>query len=281
MNLQNSTSEIYVPDGSPVDAAIARTTHMGIGAHQDDIEVMAYHGIVECFHQKGRAFMGVVVTDGGGSPRVGFYADYTDEQMRAIRRIEQKKAAFMGEYCAQALLDYPSSAVKDGSNADVIDDLEKIIDAARPEVIYTHNLADKHDTHVATVLRVIQAVRELPEDARPQHLYGCEVWRSLDWLNDDEKIILDTESHENLARALLEIYDSQVSGGKRYDLAVTGRRRANATLLASHDTDVSTAITFAMDLTPLMHNQTDPEEYVAGFIRRFAKEAAGRIGRLA
>ena len=29
--------------------AVAKTTHMAIGAHQDDIEIMAYHGVLECF----------------------------------------------------------------------------------------------------------------------------------------------------------------------------------------------------------------------------------------
>ena len=112
-----------------------------------------------------KGFAGVTVTNGSGSPRDGLYANYTDEEMQVVRRKEQKKAAFVGEYSAQVFLDYSSSAVKDGANTHVVEDLKKIIAASKPQVIYTHNLADKHDTHVATTLRVIRALRELPGDS--------------------------------------------------------------------------------------------------------------------
>lgn len=281
MKLNMPTSEIYIPDGSPADKAIARTTHMGIAAHQDDTEIMAYHGILECFQRKDRGFMGVVVTNGAGSPRDDLYAHYTDEEMQAVRRIEQRKAAYVGEYCAQAFLDYTSAQVKDPANVDVIEDLKNVIQAAQPEVIYTHNPADKHDTHVAVVLRVIRALRELPESSRPAKLLGCEVWRDLDWLNDEDKVVLNVEAHENLAAALLGVFDSQICGGKRYDLATMGRRRAHATYHASHGTDVSTALTFAIDLTPLISDESiSVAEYVKGFIDRFAQEVLGRIQKL-
>ncbi|MGD0459400.1 MAG: PIG-L family deacetylase [Terriglobia bacterium] len=200
---------------------------------------------------------------------------------QVVRRKEQKKAAFIGEYSAHVFLDYPSSAVKDPTNTDVADDLERILVASKPQVIYTHNLADKHDTHVATALRAIRALRELPRDSRPQHLYGCEVWRNLDWLNDNDKIVFNVEAHENLAMALVGVFDSQVCGGKRYDLATMGRRRANATYLASHGVDESTSLIFGIDLTPLVEDeQLDVGEYVDGFIHRFAKEVSSRIAKL-
>ena len=41
MKLHNNTAEIFVPGGSAEVDAIAETTHMCIGAHQDDIEIMA------------------------------------------------------------------------------------------------------------------------------------------------------------------------------------------------------------------------------------------------
>ncbi len=281
MTFHIDTAGVFVPDGSPVDQAIARTTHMGIAAHQDDIEIMAYHGILECFGNKDKGFMGVVVTNGSGSPRDGLYADYTDEMMLAIRREEQKKAAVVGEYCAQAFLDFSSSAVKHGTKPDVVDDLGKLIRAARPRVIYTHNPADKHDTHVGVALRVIQALRGLPADARPDQLYGCEVWRDLDWINDEDKVVFNVEARESLAAALLGVFDSQICGGKRYDLATLGRRRAHATYHASHGTDVSTALNFGMDLTPLMKDASiDITSYVRAFIDRFAQEVSERIRKL-
>jgi LmbE family N-acetylglucosaminyl deacetylase len=281
MDLHNPNAEIYVPDGSPVDLALLRTTHLSIGAHQDDLEIMAFHGILECFGKSDRYFTGVTVTNGAGSPRDDLYAHYTDEQMQTVRRLEQKKAAFVGEYAAHVFLDYSSRAVKDGANADVIEDLKNVLRATRPQVIYTHNLADKHDTHVAVVLRVIRAVRELPAEMRPQRLLGCEVWRNLDWLNDQDKVVFDVSAHENLAASLVGIFDSQICGGKRYDTATMGRRRANASYLESHATDVATSVIFGIDLTPLVKDANlNVKDYIAGFINRFAQEVSNRLTKL-
>ena len=114
-----------------------------------------------------------------------------------------------------------------------------MLKATQPTYLYTHNLADKHDTHVAVALRAIQAVRSLPTSRRPQRVFGCEVWRDLDWLLDEDKVPFDLTEHQSLQVALLGVFDSQIAGGKRYDLATMGRRRANATYFQSHGVDSS------------------------------------------
>jgi hypothetical protein len=48
MKFSSPAADVFVPDGIPVATALARTTHLCIAAHQDDIEIMAYHGIAEC-----------------------------------------------------------------------------------------------------------------------------------------------------------------------------------------------------------------------------------------
>jgi LmbE family N-acetylglucosaminyl deacetylase len=281
MKFHNPGSEVYVPDGSPAEQGLARSTHIAIGAHQDDLEIMAYQGILECFGSEDKHFTGVTVTNGAGSPRDDLYASYSDEDMQKVRRVEQRKAAYVGEYSAQVFLDYTSGAVKDKSNADVAGDLKQLLGATKAKAVYTHNLADKHDTHVGVTLRVIQAIRSLPADARPESLYGCEVWRGLDWLNDDDKAVFDVSAHENLAMSLVGVFDSQICGGKRYDLATAGRRRANATYFASHATDVATSVNFGVDLTPLIKDdKLDPTTYIKGFIDRFAQEVSARVGKL-
>jgi len=281
MNFHKSSSEIYVPDGSAAELALGRTTHLAIASHQDDIEFMAFHGILECFGRTDRHFTGVTVTNGAGSARSGIYANYTDQEMQKVRRREQKKAAVVGEFSAHLFLDYSSAEVKESKNLSVVEDLKKLVEATRPQVIYTHNLADKHDTHVAVVLRTLQALRELPRDARPARIYGCEVWRDLDWLSDEDKVVLDVQAHENLAMALAGVFDSQISGGKRYDLATQGRRRANATYLASHAVDETSAASFALDLTPLVENESmDPTDFILGFIDRFKHDVSTRLAKL-
>ena len=268
---------IYILDGSEEKKAIARTTHLAIAAHQDDIEFMAYAPIAECFGKADKWFSGVVVTDGAGSPRSGLYADYTDEEMKEVRITEQKKAAAVGEYSFQMLLGHPSKEVKDPKNTAIVREIAEIIRSAKPKYLYTHNLADKHDTHVATTLKVIAALRTLSPEERPEKVYGCEVWRDLDWVNDDEKMYMDCGPHPNLMRSLSAVFDSQIAGGKRYDLAAEGRRLANATFSASHACDTYTALNYAIDITPLMDARTDIAEYITGFIRRFERDVCGRL----
>lgn len=281
MKFNLETAEIFVPDGLPAEEALARTTHMAVGAHQDDIEIMAFDGILKCFQQDDRWFCGVVMTNGGESPRDDLYKDYTDEEMSLVRSKEQKKAAVLGKYGAQVLLDYPSSALKDGSNKLPMEDLQLLFRKTNPQVVYTHNLADKHDTHVAVALKVIEAIRGMPAGKRPMRLYGCEVWRDLDWMFDPDKVAFDVSAHENLQAALLGVYDSQICGGKRYDLAAMGRRRANATYYASHKTDVATGMIFAMDLTPLIENPgMSIQAYVRELTERFVQDVAERLTRL-
>jgi LmbE family N-acetylglucosaminyl deacetylase len=278
MIFKQSKAHIFIPDCAPEEIAMARTTHMGISAHQDDLEIMAIDGILTCFQQSNQWFTGVVVSDGRGSPRAGLYASYTDDEMQLVRMKEQKKAAYIGEYSAQVLLNFPSSVIKNPANLDPVNDMEALLQVCQPQIVYTHNLADKHETHVSVALKTIQAIRRLPLERRPLHLYGCEVWRNLDWMLDEDKVVFDCSAQENMQAALVGVFDSQVTGGKRYDLATLARRRANATYYATHGVDVSTGMTYAMDLTPLvLDSSRDIAAYVEGYFQRFASSVLQRL----
>ena len=281
MDLHQPNAHIFIPDGSPAAVALARTTHLAIGAHQDDLEIMAIHGIQACYQEEGRWFTGVTVTDGRGSPRQGAYKDYTDESMAKVRVEEQNEAAKLGEYSAQVNLDYGSTAVKDGDNGQPADDLAAVLRVAQPEIVYTHNLADKHDTHVALALKTIDALRTLDRDAQPRTVYGCEVWRDLDWLPEGDKVSLDVSGYEDLQEELVRVFESQVVGGKRYDIAALSRRQAHATFSESHATDAATGLTHAMDLTPLMLDPTiSPTDYMQDLVGRFNADISKRIARM-
>jgi LmbE family N-acetylglucosaminyl deacetylase len=281
MIFNSKEASVYIPDGQNQKKAIERTTHLAIAAHQDDVEIMAYHGIAECFQNSKKYFSAVIVTNGSGSARDNVYKEYTDDEMVHVRKKEQKKAAVIGEYSSLCLLDYKSSEVKDKENETVIKDLATIIKTANPEVVYTHNLADKHDTHIGVVTKVIKAIRSLPLNDRPKTVYGCEVWRALDWVNDDEKIFLDVSSHSNLGASLVEVFDSQIVGGKRYDKGAIGRRLANATFSSSHTIDETDAVTYAMDLTPLIIDDTlDILEYVKGYLTRFSNDVLSKVNQV-
>lgn len=281
IQFKTPSSELWVPDGAPAQEALERTTHLSIAAHQDDVEIMALDGIMQGFGSEEKWFGAVIVTNGAGSPRDGLYGRYSDAEMMTVRRVEQKKAAFVGEYSFVAFLHHPSSVVKNGSHPDPVADIKAVLEATKPEVLYTHNLADKHDTHVGVTLHTLRAIRAMAPAARPKKVYGCEVWRDLDWMTDSDKIAFEFGEHENIAAALVGVFDSQIAGGKRYDLATLARRRAHATYHQSHSVDAAQMLNFAMDLTPLVENDDlDPAVYVESYINRFLDEVRSRISKL-
>ena len=201
--------------------------------------------------------------------------------MCELRRAEQRTAATIGQFGFVAQLNYTSAEVKKPGSPDLVADITAILLATHPEVIYTHNLADKHETHIATAIATVLAARNLPKAKRPKKMYGCEVWRSLDWLPDNEKAIFDVSARQNLQAAFNGVYDSQIAGGKRYDLAAMGRRRANATFLESHAADKTELAAFAMDLSPLILDDTcDIVDHVVGFIRRFEADVTTKLAGL-
>lgn len=276
MNFKKSNATIYFPGKESLDGV----TDMCIAAHQDDIEIMAYGPISECYNSETRNFCGIVMTDGAGSPRAGEYSNYTNEQMKEVRIQEQNDAAKLGNYTAILQLGYASSEIKDGANKDTVDELYDILCQVKPERLYTHNLADKHETHVAVVLRVIEAVRRMPEDIRPKEIVALEVWRNLDWLPDSEKVCVDTSKYPQLAEDLITVYRSQVVGGKSYDKAAIGRRCANATFFESHNTDEASSQSFGLDLMPLVNGTQTPAEFIVSYIEKFRGEVENTIARL-
>ena len=283
MNFSRPDADVFVPDGRPPAQALARVTQLCVAAHQDDIEIMAHAGIAECYDgAHSQAFGGVVVTDGAGAPRMARYAGLTDAEMLAVRRDEQRRAATLGRYACLIQLAHPSADVKQPGHDGVRADLAAIFSACAPAVVYLHNPADKHDTHVAVLLRCLEALRAMPRDQRPRRVLGCEVWRGLDWLVEADKVALDAGQRIDLARELLETFDSQIGGGKRYDLATLGRRAANATFHAAHAADEFAAITWAMDLTPLVQNAVlDVADYTLAYIDRLRADVAARLVKLA
>jgi LmbE family N-acetylglucosaminyl deacetylase len=279
----NSSADTFITDDAPAEDALARTTHLAIGAHSDDLEIMAYHGIVDCYgyRKRNKWFSGITVTDGRGSSRSGPYSDCTDEEMADIRKNEQRQAAMVGKYGAMIQLAYESDQIMqdDGQNH-LRDDLSSVFDFCQPEIVYTHNPADKHDTHIAVLSAAIHVMRELPSEKRPKRILGCEVWRDLDWMPDEDKVALDVSKRENLANALVGIFDSQITGGKRYDRAAVGRRYANATFFHAGGQDRIEQLTFAMDLTPLVEDsEMDVKDYVLSYIEKFRCEVESNLDR--
>lgn len=256
LKLSRPAAEVFIPDGTSWEAASARVTHLVVAAHADDVELMAWHAIL---HAEGLA--AVIVTDGHGS---------------TTRLLEQKRAASRGNYAVMIWLDHASADVKQAAYSPLGSDLSAILSAVRARFVYTHNPADKHDTHVAVALHTVQALRANPSSV--ERVLGCEVWRALDWLQTEDKVTLDVSAVEDRLMPLIRAFDSQIAGGKRYDLAAAGRKRANATFLDSKAIDRSTAVEYAMDLTPLVRDPTlDITRWTLQLVERFAKDVEARL----
>jgi hypothetical protein len=90
--------------------------------------------------------------------------------------------------------------------------------------------------------------------------------------------MLKVDKFSHLLRPLLGVFDSQISGGKRYDLAEEGLRHANATYFDSHTTDGTAMLNFAMDLAPLVQDDTmDVEAFALGFVERLMEDVRTRL----
>jgi LmbE family N-acetylglucosaminyl deacetylase len=221
------------------------------------------------------------VADGAGSTRKGKYSEISTADLVNLRNEEQKEAARTGDYGALVLLGHPSGIVKNPNQIGVTDELKFILKWAKPDYIYTHNPFDVHDTHVAVLLRTLYALRSLSDEYLPEKVYGCEVWRSLDWLLPEDRISIDVSLRPELAKNLLGVFESQIGSGKRYDLGVQGRRLANATFDSAANSDASDALTYAVDLKPLIDNPgLDLGVFVRTFLDRFRDDVINRIEKL-
>lgn len=82
-------------------------------------------------------------------------------------------AAKVGRYAACAQLMYSSAEAKNPATAGLTEDLVTLLKTTRPKVVYTHNPADKHPTHVSVLAALLAALRRLPAAERPETVYGC------------------------------------------------------------------------------------------------------------
>ena len=242
--------------------------YLCICAHQDDGEIMAIDGILKGYYSRKYSFALAVTADGGGSARSGEFADYTYEMMKKVRIEEEKEASEIGKYHSLYLLNYSSKEIKQKENDEIVNDYIEIIKELKPEIIYTHSLLDKHPTHIGVVLKVIEALRKLPKEYQPKHLYGCEVWRGLDWIDDSKKIGFDVSRNEKLQKQLLNVFKSQIAGGKAYTKASIGRRYSNATYYQSHSIDAYKMISYAIEMNPLIINKSaDIKDFCLSFVK--------------
>lgn len=273
---------VHSPDGVTLQQALARATHIGVMAHQDDLEFSAFHGIARCYSNEQSWFLGIICTDGAGSVRPPHLANLTGDELSAVRYEEQNRAADIGRYSAVIQLGYPSKALASDATR-LVRDLKVLLKIATGcKYFYLHAPTDKHGTHLRVCEASISALRELCSSsglAAGAQVYGCEGWRGLDWVPDKLKIALDVGDHLELAKMLAECFQSQISAGKNYSEAVLGRWQANATFSNPRQSDVSAAVIYALDLLALVTGAQplSLSQYVAGILDQFRTELLGAL----
>jgi len=276
MNLNNPGSNLFFPSGvDNLNNFSSGYMEISIVAHQDDLEMVGYPGILKCYKKSNKWFGGVVCTN--GIPE----SSGSDNDIRRIRDMEQKKAAEIGDYGFVIQLDYYSSEIKDGSNLNIESDIKKIIEITTPEIVYTHNPFDKHNTHIGVSRAVIKGIRSAKKEFRPKKLFGCEVWGGLDWLSVKDRVEFDVGTNIELAKKLIGIFNSQIKNGKNYEEASIGRRAANATFSDPYQNDITNQVILGLDLTPLIFDEDlDIEKYLVGFADRFREDIKRNISKI-
>ncbi len=263
------------PAFSSLEDALKKATHLGVGAHPDDLEILAGPGISECYQKSDRHFVGVVCTSGSGSPQFG--EALSAKQLAEVRASEQLAAAEKGEYAAVVSLSLESSELKGPINRSLVEGLKNLLILMSPQVVYTHDLTDPHSTHLAVTLHLIQALRE--SSHQPQLFYGCEVWRSLSWLDHPHKYLLSV-NNATLISDLISCHKSQLHV-KPYHLATIGRMQANATFDNAYAENSADFTVAAMDLMPLIvDDQLKPESYLEFLISSFRNKSLSTLQSL-
>jgi LmbE family N-acetylglucosaminyl deacetylase len=274
MRLQSPHADLFIPSGDSLEAAQSRTKVLGVAAHPDDLELMALPAILAGHADPAQGFAGLVVCD-GAMPGAG-----PDEGV-ALRRMEQRAAATVGRYSVMVQLGQASQAVQTGQAQGLAEDLVEVLKKLRPRTLYSHNPADRHPSHLAVLLALRQALKRLDPSERPQRWLGCEVWGGLDWQAFGDQVALPLEGDQALAQRLLEAHGSQLNRGKAYVSAASGRRKANATFIASHSPDAAEEVVLAMDLSPLLsEDQLSLQAFLALRVDRFRDEAVARLDAL-
>lgn len=279
MKLSSPSARVFSPSGLAPTEALRGTRQLGVVAHADDLEIAAIKGILDCYDAPTPSFSGVVVCDGVGAPRQAADVAAADEDYRRSREREQERAATIGRYAAVAFLGHPSASVRAGL-PEVGTDLDQLLEHVNAEVVYTHSPLDAHDTHVAVVLELVDALRRFPIERRPARVIGCEVWRDLDWLPESHRVALDVGAHQDLQKELIRVFASQTAG-KRYDLASLGRRQAHATFRHADRADETSGLVFGVDLTPLLaQGAPSVQQFSLELVEELQRDTAARFARL-
>lgn len=215
---------------------------VAIGAHPDDVELMALPEIAAALERR-CTLHAVVCCDGA--------AGDGERSVIDVRRSEARAAAAIGGFDL-TLLERESSDVRGAGFGDLVEELRTLVAGGDADVVLTHAPTDRHPTHVAVCAAVVEALRAVPTERRPARLFGREVWGSLDWLGADA-VRRDIGQLSDLLHRLLGAHQSQLAM-RPFDAAARGRAVANAVFFDPREPFEAGGELLALDLTPAIED---------------------------
>ncbi len=221
--------------------ALKNATDVAVGAHQDDVEIMAGPQLLKTAADPKRQWLSIIMTDGAASKSIlnECSTELTPKQLTDMRQREQREAAQMaGAPVIQ--MKYPSAVVNghmgEGKKREAGYALGTLF-AAMPDVenVFGHNPLDKHPTHIAVFAAQTAALRA----AKPEKLkkvVGMEVWGGLTGLPEKMLEIFVVDQQEDLGRLekIIQLFQSQILGqGRNYAAGTVDRMIGHAAYVSS------------------------------------------------
>ena len=214
--------------------------------------------------------------------RAAVIAAHTDAEMVEVRRDEQRRAAELGGFGAVVQLGHPSGDVKSADGVtSLADELASILEVS-PSAEPLHAQSGRQARHPSSGDGGDRA-RGTPTADDACDRRGSSASRggatSTGWAT--ARSCGSTPRRTSaLAQQFAAVYESQIDGAKRYDVAIQGRRRANATMHGIRSTDDAEEVIVAIDLTPLLRNDDlDPVEYTLAAIDRLRADVETSLRR--
>lgn len=301
MSLENLTfnkpeAAFYTPKNAAQKATVAV-----IGAHFDDVPIGAFGGVLDTGSVTAEGFkrnedqglLAIITSDCRGSANRGRFANVTKDEMRLLRREEQKQEADLGEYAGVAMLDYSSAELKGGKDEDILKaagDIKKLLLESQPETVYLHAPFDRHETHLSSTLPALIALEQLRNEGKyvPKKVLGYEVWGNHDFVgkvidpeiqkrNGIEGLFVQrslTHAEMDFQSKMIGCHVTQTEGSKDYVEATIGRQIANETFGEPRESNDIRGQLNMVDLMPIVRGEMTVTDYVSRFTRAFDEQKA-------
>ena len=184
-----------------------------IAAHPDD-EILGCGGAIARHSEDGDFVRVIIVSTGITSRSNNSSCDIHEEELSALKLASEKANKIVGVKSVD-FLNYPDNRLDSIQRLDLIKDLEKKINAFKPNIIYTHHSGDVNIDHRIICDAVITACRPYPNQI-VKTILSFEVASSTEWQPPGRSDAFEPNWFIDISRQLskkleaLKEYDSEM-----------------------------------------------------------------------